>query len=318
MEKRNYVESSALIGQEDDKGRFLVRVIREGQGSSAYYSGEMLRENGHALNGVLSFENHPVNPDKPWERSFKEIVGEIDGDVWFEQDEDGRGALWAYYKPSPEYIETFRRYGSKIGLSIFTQGESEYNKDAGYVEAKTFDPNYPFKSVDVVVAAGAGGGFDSYLESFREAVSDDPDVHPGQDNNRKELVMDKEIEDAFKALTDNLSDLTQAVAKITAEAPEGSEIEVQVEAELIAEAEKRGREAAIAAQKELVGADLSASQVAAIESAIVEGQDVAPLIESAKAIAQELRAEQAPPGRVFDESAKPVRKERTAIKNWGK
>ena len=42
------------------------------------------------------------------------------------------------------------------------------------------------------------------------------------------------------------------------------------------------------------------------------------LTPAAAARLAELRAEQAPTGRVFDESAKPERKERTAIKNWGK
>lgn len=316
MGKHNYVESSALIGQEDDKGRFLVRVIREGQGSSAYYSGQMLRENGHALNGALSFENHPVNPDKPWERSFKEIVGEIDGDLWFEEDDEGRGALWAHYKPSPEYIETFRRYGSKIGLSIFTQGDSQYNEEAGYLEAKTFDPEYPFKSVDVVVAPGAGGGFESYLESYREAVSADPDVRPDQDDNRKELVMDKEIQDALADISARLAELPEAIVKLLEDKkPEDK----KPEADELAEAEKRGREQALADRKELAEADLAASQVATIEAAIVEGSDVAPLIESAKAVAAELRAEKAPAGRVFEESARQERHERSAtLKNWGK
>lgn len=296
MGTQNFIESSKLSGEPDEQGRFLIRVIQEGMGSSAYYSKEMLRENSHALNDALSFVNHPADPEKPWDRTFLDIVGRIDGELWYEEDEAGKGALWAYYLPGRGFADTIREYAPHIGLSIYTVGDSRRTEE-GYVEALNFDPDYPYKSVDVVIAPGAGGGFEQFLESYRKVTSENPGANAAQENNRKETDMD------FEELKATLSQISDSLAALATEKVAAVESEVTIE--IVEEARKEAREQALASARALADADLAKSQIATIEAQILAGEDVAPLIESAKAVAEELREAAvtgSATGRVFGES----------------
>lgn len=316
MGKLRFIEQGRLIESDKDAGRYLVRIIAEGQGSSARYDREMLEENATAFSESLSFQNHPVDPEAPWERDITQITGHVDGETWFQEDDEGVGGIYGYYVPDPDFKDKFDRYAKKIGLSIYISGEYEAlsEKDGGGYVARSFDAEDPYKSVDVVIAAGAGGRFEKFQESLRRlaenAAGDDP-------VDRKDDSMD--IEDVKRVvnevLTAHLDDLEKRQADVDAAvAAQAADVE--------AEADKIREEAVLAyaeALKAIQDAGLLPTQVKQLEEHARKGEDVTKLVEDAKAVAADVRTEDTAGGRRFGESAGTATEvEFTAYKNWGR
>lgn len=276
LEKRHLLEAASLIGESSrEDGAWKVRLISEGQGSSGFYSRELLENHYHVFNDILSFNNHPTGWDGPEARNFTEIVGEIVGDVWVENDERGMAAITGWYLPDPEYRDKLERYKKKLGVSIYAMGEGEFDEDTGNFYVTSFEDD-PYNSLDVVIAAGARGKF---LESMRKVYdsrqneSDKTEVTSASDKER--ITMDKEVKEALEALT-------ALVQSLVAEKQAAGQAEAQAEADAMAvEAAVSAYDAAVAAIDE---ADLLAPQVAALRAEARKGVDVAPLIEQAKAI----------------------------------
>lgn len=263
-------ESCQFIESGDASGSFTVRIIAEGQGSSGVYTRGLLEKSASLFANVPSFRNHPVDGD-PTKRDFLDIVGMI-GDTWYSV-ENGIAGIYGKFTPLSEYASKFSQLKDKIGLSIFTSGRAVEAED-GSVIIESFDEVDNYRSVDVVIAPGAGGSFAPIMESLR---------HQGGDN-RKEDEMTEAIEKGLADLASKFDQFlaTQAVAPEPIVQPTEDEIETAK-----AEAVAAYAEAAAA----IDAAELAESQKVALKAEAAKGVDVTAAIESQVAIRKEVLAE---------------------------
>jgi len=152
MITRNIVEAASLVSAPADGDTWKVRLINEGRGSSGVYSAELLENYGHAFNNSISFLNHPA--DGPEARNFTEIVGRVVGNTWTERDSDGTLGVYANWEPDEDYKRKLEKYRENLGLSIYISGSGSED-DKGDFLVESFDAEDPFRSVDVVIAAGS-------------------------------------------------------------------------------------------------------------------------------------------------------------------
>lgn len=275
MNKKHLLEAATLASESASAdGTWKVRLISEGKGSSGIYTRELLENHHKAFDNLLSYKNHPVGWDGPQSRDFTMIAGEIIGETWVENDERGMAAVYGNYLPDEEYREKLERYKSKLGLSIYIEG-SGYENENGEFVVDWFNPEDPFASVDVVVAPGARGKFMESMQQFYSAQTESKGSGARQTDGKKEIVLDQELKDALKGISDTLAGL---VAKD--QAAKAAEAQVTADAEAV----KSAVEAYAAAEKAIADADLLDVQVESLRAAAKAGQDIAPLIESAKAV----------------------------------
>lgn len=272
---RPLVEAASLASEAPaSDGTWRVRIISEGRGSSGVYTAELLENFGHAFSNSLSFKNHPQ--EEPQERDFTMITGRILGEVEVVTESDGSKAVYGNYLPDPDYAEKIARYKDQLGLSIYISGSGSVEESSGDFIVESFDEDDPFKSVDVVIAPGARGKF---MESMQQVYSarQSSDGHPGGTRavENKEIKMDQELKDALKGISDTLAGL---VAKD--KAAEAAEAQAKADEAAVASAV----EAYAAAEKAIADAELLDVQVESLRAAAKAGQDIAPLIEGAKAV----------------------------------
>src|SRR5690606_37375628 len=171
MKNVNLIEAGTVLSENpSEDGTWRVRLINEGQGSSGYYAAELLETYHHAFDNVISFLNHPVSGPEtrnfteiagrvevsgPETRNFTEIAGRVVGETWLDTAEDGTLGVYANWRPDPDYKAKLETYKDSLGLSIYISGAGE-DRD-GVFHVTEFDTEDPFRSVDVVIAAGRGG-----------------------------------------------------------------------------------------------------------------------------------------------------------------
>lgn len=272
MVTKSLIETGAVVSAETEDGLWRVRLINEGRGSSGIYSSELLETYKSAFDNVVSFVNHPhAGPET---RNFTEIAGRVVGEVWTEKADDGTLGIYANWRPDEDYKRKLESYKDRLGLSIYVSGSGEVDDD-GEFHVTEFDTEDPFRSVDVVVAAGRGGRFE-VSESLREmydsrrSESNEPTVTSAV-GKEKEIKMD-ELKAAVEALTAQVSALVATEQTAQAEA-------AQAEAD-----ENAGREAVEAydaAVTAIDAADLPASVVESLRKQAKSGADVTALIEQA-------------------------------------
>lgn len=292
--KKHLLEAATLVEADTEAETWKVRLINEGRGSSGVYSAQLLEDYGHAFNGAISFLNHPASG--PETRNFTEIAGRVQGEVWKEKAEDGTLGLYANWRPDDDHRAKLERYKDKLGLSIYISGSGEVEDD-GEFHVREFDVEDPFKSVDVVIAAGRGGRFEiteSYrqiYESARVAESDEPSVTSALEMEK--IKMDEKDLEAIRSLTVAVSALVADRDKATAEA---------AQATADAEAGQKAVEAYDQAVVAIDAAELPEKVVESLRKQAKDGVDVTPLIEQAKemksALAETL-SESAAGGRDF-------------------
>ena len=279
MTSKHLLEAATLASTEPSAdGSWTVRLISEGRGSSGVYTRSLLENYFHAFEDVLSFLNHPV--EGPHERNFTEIAGRIKN-ARFQEDSEGRAAIFGDYYPDEQYAEKLGKYRDKLGLSIYISGTGSVEESTGDFIVESFDEDDPFKSVDVVIAPGARGKF---MESMQKVYSDRTEnkrtAEVAGENRKKN--MEKEILDALNGVKDALNALTSEKAEKAATA-------AKVEAD--AEAAKVAAESAVshysAAVEAVDAADLFESQRKSILAAAAKGEDVSELISEAKAVKEE-------------------------------
>lgn len=271
MTKLHFMESGSILDNVEGKGR-LVRIISEGQGSSGYYTRELLEQYAEVFSDSLSFMDHPADPSKPHLRSSNDIAGEIVGKTWYEE-RDGVAGIYGYYDPRPEKADFLERYGKKLGLSVFIAGEGRKD-NSGKLIVESFDGADPYKSVDVVVAAGRGGRFEEHLK--------DPAAASVQENTRKETMELEDLAKDVKALTAVIEGLVDAQA-------------AKATVELTAEASQKIAESAVTnyagAAEAIAQAKLFKFQSDALLAEAKTGADITQAIEAAKVAAESIRAE---------------------------
>lgn len=255
--------------------RWRVKIATPGQGSSGYYTPEVLREYGPVAfpAGVKAYVGHA----KPQDRSLLDIVGTY-GDAYWSEEEN---ALFADLQPATKkWAEVLEELGPLVGASISSSG----TKDAqGNVLTLEY---HRANSVDLVPEPGlVGSGLQEQIESLIESArSVDPITEPGVTPGAgdKEHNMDK-IEEQLTKLTSVVESLVaDKSAKATADAQAAVDAAAISTAVNEALATYDAKIALIEAETELLP-----SQRAFLREQAKAGADVAPLIESAKKVVAE-------------------------------
>ena len=176
-------------------GRYRIRIICPGQGSSGTYSEANIAASvGHFPAGTQMFMDHPSKDEdmnRP-ERSVKDLAGRLVTDAVVGLD----GALYAECEVYPSFNDIIREKWQDIGVSINAWSENGLDAD-GIVPV--FDG---VTSVDFVTKAGAGGALLEVLESQR--VSSDEENHMNEETIRQAIAT---------AVTEALAPLLELLAK---------------------------------------------------------------------------------------------------------
>lgn len=139
-------------------GRFRLRLIEAGQGSSGIYPAEVLERDGPAVfrAGTHMYIDHPgasETQDRP-ERSIRDLAGRLTTDATFRD-----GALYAEAEVFAHWRPLVEELADTIGVSIRGYGEA----DGG-----TITRLRAAESVDFVTRAGAGGRVLELIEAARQ------------------------------------------------------------------------------------------------------------------------------------------------------
>lgn len=264
---------------------WLVTVARPGRGSTGTYSAEMLAEYGPVAfpPKTKAWFNHNL----PQDRDPRDRMGSYpDGAYWDAEANELRARL-VPYKRWDGLLEEMAEAGDELEVSMYAL---DYDlSESG--EVKRIGPHRG-NSIDAVGVGGIEGAgvkerlYESLVESARAGFSGEPGEQVAQE--RKEITkMDKEIQEAFAGLHESLKTIADFVTEqktAAAEAARASDVEKDNET-VVAETLEL-RLAAIKAVDDASG-DLLPSQVTSLRESARNGEDVIPLIESAKAIRAE-------------------------------
>jgi len=211
MPKEILTESVATLPKPKAEGVYRVRIIESNvQGSSGFYSGEMLQEYGPAAfpARTLSHVDHPTleeQENRP-ERSVLTLGGYTLSDPIVEA--DGLYVDMFFAGKAREVVENF---GAVIGLSIRASGDVEESERDGKTvrEVKAIYPS-PLNSIDLVTVPGAGGKVIAALEESLK-VSEDHSA-----DTEKVLPMDeiKDLEAKVDALVEGVAALTDVLKPV--------------------------------------------------------------------------------------------------------
>ena len=266
MSKRTYLSEAVAAAPTKKENRWRVVVARPGKGSSGTYSEDLFKEYASVMvpAGAQSFINHD------WDRNPKDMIGIFPEAAYY--DEEAHEVV-AYLEVFSHWKDFVDEVGPHCGISLFALGEQD---EDGNVTA--FLPD-PLNGADLVARPGLeGSGLAEKL--YESALKVEELKRPGarQEDIGKEIKMDQEMRDAFKAVTD-------ALAALVAEKKTAEDAEAQVKANEAAVVS--AVEAYDAAVKLIDAADLLPVQVESLRAAAKAGEDVAPLIEAAKKVKDE-------------------------------
>jgi hypothetical protein len=238
------------------------------KGSSAYYSGEALKEGAHLFKaGVQMFSNH-LSEDERVNRpegDVNNLVGVLESDAVFE--EDGLYADLKIFEHKKSWLKEVAPY---VGLSIRASGTVEESDD-GTPHLKQFTEVF---SVDVVTKAGAGGKFVSLAESAKPGVLSQ--VHKELIESKEEdMEFPKELAEALDGLLTKMDSVLEAIKPV----------EVKVETETVTESIK------VEGLEMLLEAGLTKTARARVLAAAEGGADLTEAIKAEKTLAAEILAE---------------------------
>lgn len=251
-------------------GKYRIRIIVPGQGSSGIYTAENLAASAPLFKaGTEMFIDHPTESEE-WERperSIRDYAGVFLEDATVGED----GALYTVCKVFSGVNELIKDKWEHIGVSINAWCADPISEN-GIVP-----PIAGVRSVDFVTTPGAGGAIVDLLESNRN------------DNYVKEAGMDKEIESKFDELKASLieaigSKLEAAMATIQeAKAQEPTE-EASVDVDSVLEAGRK-----------IAESGLPGAAIVRVREAVKAGADVDSALESERAYLKEAVAATATP-----------------------
>ena len=261
--------------------RWRVIVARPGQGSSGNYSEELFRRDAHKIiaPGGQAFINHDDS------RNPKDMLGVYpEGSFWSEEDKAVVSELSVF-----SHWEAFvDEVGPHCGISLYALGEQD---DQGNVTAFIEDR---LNGADLVARPGlVGSGLAEKLYESAIAGSGKTTTTAVEERERNKMELEKVVE-AVEALTAQVADLVADKKKA-----EAAEAQTEADATAVAEALASFK----AAVKAVDEADLLEVQRESILAAAERGDDVAPLIEAAKAVKEAaieaVRVSESAPGREF-------------------
>ena len=251
-------------------GKYRIRIIVPGQGSSGIYTAENLAESAPLFKaGTEMFIDHPTETEE-WERperSIRDYAGVFLEDATVGED----GALYTVCKVFSGVNELIKDKWEHIGVSINAWCADPLSED-GIVP-----PIAGVRSVDFVTTPGAGGAIIDLLESNRN------------DNYVKEAGMDKEIESKFDELKASLiealgSKLEAAMATIQEAKAEEPTEEASVDVDSVLEAGRK-----------IAESGLPEAAIVRVREAVKAGADVDSALESERAYLKEAVAATATP-----------------------
>lgn len=251
-------------------GKYRIRIIVPGQGSSGIYTAENLAESAPLFKaGTEMFIDHPTESEE-WERperSIRDYAGVFLEDATVGED----GALYTVCKVFSGVNELIKDKWEHIGVSINAWCADPISEN-GIVP-----PIAGVRSVDFVTTPGAGGAIIDLLESNRN------------DNYVKEAGMDKEIESKFDELKASLiealgSKLEAAMATIQEAKAEEPTEEASVDVDSVLEAGRK-----------IAESGLPEAAIVRVREAVKAGADVDSALESERAYLKEAVAATATP-----------------------
>lgn len=286
-------ESTAAVGTESlGEGKYRIRIIVPGQGSSGIYTAENLAASAPLFKaGTEMFIDHPTESEE-WERperSIRDYAGVFLEDATVGED----GALYTICKVFSGVNEIIRDKWEHIGVSI-NAWCNESIAETGVVPVFA-----GVRSVDFVTAPGAGGAVIDLLESNRN------------NSITKEAGMDKEIESKFDELKGEIASLVEAIGSkldsVVTSIQESKEDEKAEEASVDVDA-------AIEAGKKIAESGLPEVAVVRVREAVKKGADVESALEAERAYLKEAVAATATP--VEDKSTEVSLKESYGKIGW--
>lgn len=220
--------AEAMASPLDKDGKFLVKIIRPGWGSSGYYGADVLEEagrNGVFKEGTHMYWDHPSISEameRP-ERSLRDLAAVfLENARWDPNGPKGPG-LYTKAKAFPSYREALREMAPHIGPSIRAFGNAHFGEMEGR-SGPIVESIVAAQSVDFVTQPGAGGEVMQLFEAAgrRAATAAQP-----QDNRENDAV---ELQEALRQLNDanvakaaaeaSVTSLTEANATLTRERDE--------------------------------------------------------------------------------------------------
>ena len=286
-------ESTSAVGTESlGEGKYRIRIIVPGQGSSGIYTAENLAASAPLFKaGTEMFIDHPTETEE-WERperSIRDYAGVFLEDATVGED----GALYTICKVFSGVNEIIRDKWEHIGVSI-NAWCNEPIAETGVVPVFA-----GVRSVDFVTAPGAGGAVIDLLESNRN------------NSITKEADVDKEIESKFSDLETKFAALFEALGSkldsVVTSIQESKEDEKVEEASVDVDA-------AIEAGKKIAESGLPEAAVVRVREAVKKGADVDSAIEAERAYLKEAVAATATP--VEDKSTEVSLKESYGKIGW--
>ena len=254
-------------------GKYRIRIIVPGQGSSGIYTAENLAESAPLFKaGTEMFIDHPTESEE-WERperSIRDYAGVFLEDATVGED----GALYTVCKVFSGVNELIKDKWQHIGVSINAWCADPISEN-GIVP-----PIAGVRSVDFVTTPGAGGAIIDLLESNRN------------DNYVKEAGMDKEIEFKFDELKGEIASAIEAL---------GSKLEAAMATIQEAKAEEPTEEASVdvdsvlEAGRKIAESGLPEAAIVRVREAVKSGADVDSALESERAYLKEAVAATATP-----------------------
>lgn len=263
-------ESTGAWGAEAlGDGKYRIRIIVPGQGSSGIYTAENLAESAPLFKaGTEMFIDHPTESEE-WERperSIRDYAGVFLEDATVGED----GALYAVCKVFSGVNDLIKDKWEHIGVSINAWCDQPIS-ETGVVPVFA-----GVRSVDFVTAPGAGGAIVDLLESNRN------------NNSIKEGTVDKEIESKFDALETKFASLIEALdsklESLVTPIQEADEEKASVDVDSAIEAGKKIAESGLP--------DVAATRV---REAVKKGVDVDSALEAERAYLKEAVAATATP-----------------------
>lgn len=287
-------ESTAAVGTESlGEGKYRIRIIVPGQGSSGIYTAENLAESAPLFKaGTEMFIDHPTETEE-WERperSIRDYAGVFLEDATVGED----GALYTVCKVFSGVNDLIKDKWEHIGVSINAWC------DQPIAETGVVPVFAGVRSVDFVTAPGAGGGIVDLLESNRNNNS----IKEGTvDEKLLESKFDELKASLVEAIGSKLESAVAAIQEAKVEEPAEKAEEASVDVDSVLEAGKK-----------IAESGLPEAAVARVREAVKKGADVDSALESERAYLKEAVAATATP--VVDESAGLSLKESYAKIGW--
>lgn len=254
-------------------GKYRIRIIVPGQGSSGIYTAENLAESAPLFKaGTEMFIDHPTETEE-WERperSIRDYAGVFLEDATVGED----GALYTVCKVFSGVNELIKDKWEHIGVSINAWCADPISEN-GIVP-----PIAGVRSVDFVTTPGAGGAIVDLLESNRN----DNYVKEGTVDESKFNEFKSEVASLIEALSSKLDSAIASIQEAKVENPAEKIEEASVDVDSVLEAGRK-----------IAESGLPEAAIVRVREAVKAGADVDSALESERAYLKEAVAATATP-----------------------